>query len=108
MWQPTIVYLGAALPDRQFDLLPLQFEEIEPAVRNKLIDFLICNSAIYVDLEVRCGVSRIMTLRNLVGTQIVSEFGGVVFTRASRSDLKSLRNASGQSLAAVEQASFGG
>ena len=46
MWQPTIVYLGEALPGRQFDLVPLQFDEVEPAVKNKSIDFLICNPAI--------------------------------------------------------------
>ena len=62
MWQPTMDYLGeAARPSIR--LLPLQFEEVEPAVKNKSIDFLICNPAIYVDLEVRYGVTRIMTLR---------------------------------------------
>ncbi|MFH0994896.1 MAG: response regulator [Pseudomonadota bacterium] len=108
MWQPTIIYLGEALPGRQFDLVPLNFEEIEPAVRNKSIDFLICNPAIYVDLEVRYGVTRTMTLRNRVGTELVSEFGGVIFCRADRNDLKSLRDVRGQRFAAVDQTSFGG
>ncbi|MBI5591703.1 MAG: PhnD/SsuA/transferrin family substrate-binding protein [Deltaproteobacteria bacterium] len=108
MWQPTMDYLGEALPGRQFDLVPLYFDEIEPAVKNKSIDFLICNPAIYVDLEVRYGVMRTMTLRNLVGTQIVSEFGCVVFCRADRSDLRGLRDARGQRLAATKQTSFGG
>ena len=79
MWQPTMAYLDKALPGRHFDLVPLPFDDIESAVKDKSIDFLICNPAIYVDLEVRYGVTRIMTLRNLVGTQIVSEFGGVSF-----------------------------
>jgi PAS domain S-box-containing protein len=108
MWQPTMVYLNKVLPGRQFDLAPLQYEEIESAVRNRSIDFLICNPAIYVDLEVRYGVTRTMTLRNLVGTQIVSEFGGVVFCRADRSDLHDLRDVRGQRLAATDQTSFGG
>jgi PAS domain S-box-containing protein len=108
MWQPTMDYLGKALPNRQFELVPLKFDEIEPAVRNKSIDFLICNPAIYVDLEVRFGVTRTMTLRNLVGTQIVSEFGGVVFCRADRSDIQDLRDARGQLLAATGQTSFVG
>jgi PAS domain S-box-containing protein len=108
MWQPTMDYLGKALPGRRFDIVPLKFEEIEPVVRNKSIDFLICNPAIYVDLEVRYGVTRTMTLRNLVGTQIVSEFGGVVFCRADRSDIQGLRDARGQRLAATGQTSFGG
>ena len=112
MWQPTMDYLNQTLPGHQFDLVPLNFEEIEPAVRSaensKSIDFLICNSAIYVDMEVRYGVTRTMTLRNLVGSQTVSEFGGVIFSRADRSDIQSLRDARGQRLAATGQTSFGG
>ncbi len=108
MWQPTIDYLNAALPGRPFDLTPLTFEDIEPAVRSKSVDFLICNPAIYVDLEVRYGITQTMTLRNLVGKQFMSEFGGVVFCRAERSDLKRLRDARGQRLAAVRATSFGG
>jgi PAS domain S-box-containing protein len=105
-------YLNQTLPGHQFDLVPLNFEEVEPAVRSaensKSIDFLICNSAIYVDMEVRYGVTRTMTLRNLVGSQTVSEFGGVIFSRADRSDIQSLRDARGQRLAATGQTSFGG
>jgi PAS domain S-box-containing protein len=108
MWQPTIAYLDKALPGRHFDLVPLPFDDIESAVKDNSVDFLICNPAIYVGLEVRYGITRIMTLRNLVGTQIVSEFGGVIFRRADRSDLKNLRDARGQRLAAADETSFGG
>ena len=108
MWQPTMLYLNEVLPGRQFDLAPLQYDEVESAVRNRSIDFLICNPAIYVDLEVRYGVTRTMTLRNLAGTQIVSEFGGVVFCRADRSELQRLQDARGQRLAATDETSFGG
>ncbi|MEI6258578.1 MAG: PhnD/SsuA/transferrin family substrate-binding protein [Deltaproteobacteria bacterium] len=108
MWQPTMDYLGEALPGYHFDIVPLPFTEIDPAVRNKTIDFLICNPAIYVDLEVKYGVTRTMTLLNLVGSQIVSEYGGVVFCRADRSDLHDLQDVRGQRLAATGQTSFGG
>jgi PAS domain S-box-containing protein len=108
MWQPTMDYLDKTLPGHQFDLVPLNLEEIEPAVRNKSIDFLICNPAIYIDMEVRYGVTRTMTLRNLVGSQTLSEFGGVIFSRADRSDIQNLRDARGQRLAATGQTSFGG
>ncbi len=49
-----------------------------------------------------------MTLRNLVGSQTVSKFGGVIFSRADRSDIQNLRDARGQRLAATGQTSFGG
>ena len=108
MWQPSMDYLAKALPGHRFDLAPLEFDQIETAVKNRSIDFLICNSAIYVNLEVKYGVSRTMTLRNLVGTRFVSEFGGVIFCRADRSDLNTLQDARGRRLAAVSETSFGG
>ena len=108
MWQPTMDLLNKEIPNRQFTLVPLTFEEIEPAVTNESIDFLICNPAIYVNMEVRYGVARILTLRNRVGTQIVSEFGGVIFCRADRSDLQTIQDIRGKHLAATDQTSFGG
>ena len=108
MWQPTMDYLNSAMPDRLFDLVPLKFEEIEPAVKNASIDFLVCNPAIYVNMEVRYGATRILTLRNRIGTQIVSEYGGVIFCLADRPDLQTLHDVRGKRLAATSHTSFGG
>ena len=108
MWQPTMDYLEQAVPGRPFVLVPLTFNEIEPAVRNRTIDFLICNPAIYVNLEVSNGITRILTLRNMAGNQIVSEFGGVIFCHAGRKKIPGLKDIRGQRLAANDQTSFGG
>ena len=108
MWQPTMDYLDQAMPDRSFILVPLLFNEVEPAVRNRSIDFLICNPAIYVNLEVKHNISRILTLRNLAGTQAVTEYGGVVFCSAGRRDLQSFQDAAGRRMAATDPTSFGG
>ncbi len=108
MWQPTMDYLNQNLLEYRFELVSLLFEEIEPAVQNHIIDFLICNPAIYVDLEVQYGITRTMTLRNLVGKKIVSQFGGAIFRHADRGDLHNLRDVRGRRLAATGQTSFGG
>jgi len=108
MWQPTIEYLGTAMNGRRFELVPLKFEEVEPAVANGSVDFLICNPSMYVALEVRHTINRMLTLRNRVGNRIVSEFGGVVFCRADRSDLRTLADVRGRRLAATGRDSFGG
>jgi PAS domain S-box-containing protein len=108
MWQPTMAYLDKTLPGRHFVLVPLKFRDIKPAVQNVSIDFLICNPAIYVNLEVKYGITRTLTLRNRVGTQVVSEFGGVIFCKAGRNDLHQLQDVRGQRLAAVRQTSLGG
>ena len=108
MWQPTMDYLEQSLPGHSFVLVPLTFDDIKQAVRNRSIDFLICNPAIYVDFEVRYGITRTLTLRNLAGTQIVSEYGGVVFCRSDRRELQRLQNVRDHILAATDQFSFGG
>lgn len=108
MWQPTIDYLAKAMPNRRFELVWLRFEEVEPAVKSQSIDFLICHAAMYVNMEVKYGVTRIMTLRNRVGDQIVSEYGGVIFCRSDRADVRSLSDVPGKRLAAVDRLAFGG
>lgn len=108
MWQPTISYLEREMPGRRFLLVPLRFSEVDPAVAKGSIDFLICNPSMYVDMEVKHGASRILTLRNRAGNRVVSEFGGVLFVRADRAELKTPADARGRRIAATGRDSFGG
>ena len=87
-WAPTAEYLSAALPGQRFRIEPLDFAAIDEAVAANRIDFVLVNPAIYVNLEVRHRVSRIATLRNRVGERESNVFGGVIFTRADRSDIR--------------------
>ncbi len=109
LWQPTADYLTAHLPDQRFQIVPLDFTEINDAVRTARIDFVLANSAFYVELEKLHGANRIATLinRNLPG-QSTTTFGGVVFCRADRQDLRRLTDLRDQRFMAVEPRSFGG
>jgi len=108
-WQPTAEYLEQALPGNRFVIVPLDFDEIEKSVDNKTIDFVIANSAYYIDLEMNRGVQRIATLQNLYPCEKCSIlFGGVIFTRADRIDIKTLADIKGKRFAAVDPFSFGG
>lgn len=108
-WQPTADYLSERLPGHRFVIVPLDFKEIYVAVARHEVDFVLANSVIYVELEVRYGVSSVVTLHNR-GTrgEGYTEFGGVIFTRADHADISSLRDLSGKRFAAVEENSFGG
>ncbi len=108
-WGPTADYLTASIPDRSFEIVPLGFTEIHEAVREGRIDFVLANPAFYVELEKRHGVSRIATLinRNMPGRQTTT-FGGVIFCRADRSDIRQLVDLKSRSFMAVEPRSFGG
>ncbi|KAA3628175.1 MAG: PAS domain S-box protein [Proteobacteria bacterium] len=108
-WAPTAQYLSEQVPGHRFVVTPLGFDDVDPAVAALAVDFILANSGMYVDLEVRHGVSRIATLYNRRSdNQRYNVFGGVVFTRADRSDLEGLKELRGSRFAAVHPISLGG
>jgi two-component system sensor histidine kinase TtrS len=107
-WDPTAKYLDTALPEHRFRIEPLDFADIDAAVGERRVDFVLANPGIYVNLEVHHRVSRIATLRNRVGGRETNLFGGVILTRADRTDIQGLEDLSGRSLMAVDPTSLGG
>lgn len=108
-WSGTADYLTSAVQDFQFEIIPLGFQEIHTAVKNEKVDFVLANSGFYVELEKLYGVSRIATLINqhMPGQQTTT-FGGVIFSRADRKDIKDLEDLQGKDFMAVDPHSFGG
>ena len=108
-WTATADYLSATLPAYHFVIVPLGFKECHEAVQQGRIDFILTNSALYVELEKFYGVSRIATLinQNLPGQQTTT-FGGVIFTKVDRQDINTLPDLKGKSFMAVDPLSFGG
>jgi len=107
-WGPTADYLSEQIPGYRFEILPLGFDEINPATERGEVDFILANPAFYVDLEQRYGASAIATLENLRLDGSYTVFGGVVFTRADREDIQQLSDLKGGSFAAVKETSLGG
>jgi putative nucleotidyltransferase with HDIG domain len=108
-WTATADYLSTTLPEYHFTIVPLGFTEIHKAVQQGRVDFVLANSAFYVELEKLYGVSRIATLinQNFPGQQTTT-FGGVIFTKADRQDINTLPDLQGKSFMAVDPLSFGG
>jgi hypothetical protein len=50
-WTPTIDYFNSLKTEHTFTMLPLTYPELNDAVKNKKIDFVITNSGHYVYLE---------------------------------------------------------
>lgn len=107
-WSPTADYLTRVVPDHEFRVVPLDFSEIEPAVKNAEVDFLLVNPGIYVAMEVRHRISRIATLNNLMEDRPYNVFAGVVFTLSERSGINRLEDLVGKRLMAVDATSLGG
>ncbi|MCD6406243.1 MAG: response regulator [Planctomycetes bacterium] len=107
-WGPTADYLSEAIPGYSFAIVPLDYAKVTPAVKRQDIDFILADPFFYVSLEHSYGVSRIVTLKNLRMGKAYTVFGGVIFYRAGRSDIKHLRDFKGKVVMGVEETSLGG
>lgn len=108
MWNATASYLNSSIQGYDFRIVPLNFHEIEPAVRSSDIDFLIANSSIYVEMEAKYGVTRIATMKNRGLNGSYTQFGGTIFCRTDRNDIQVLTDLKGKSFLAVDETSLGG
>ncbi len=107
-WQPLADYLNEAIPENNFVIVPLSFGRIDNAVENKSVDFVATNPAIYVALEKKYRVTRIVTMETTLLGVPSSQFGGVLFTRKDRTDIREPADLKGKEFMAVSPTSFGG
>ncbi|WP_072013871.1 PhnD/SsuA/transferrin family substrate-binding protein [Myxosarcina sp. GI1] len=107
-WQATIDYLNQKIPDRTFELVPLEFDSMEEVIARQEIDFVLPNPGMYVELEWVYGARRIATLQNLRLGKPYTQFGAVIFRRADRQELQELRDLKGKKFMAVSEIAFGG
>lgn len=105
-WGATAAYLSEKTGEK-FNIIPLKFTAIEPAVKSGKIDFLLANSAFYVTMEKKYGVHAVATMINSRGGKALKQFGGVLFVR-SDSDIKDLLQIKGKKFMCVKYSSFGG
>lgn len=108
-WPATADYLQSKIPEYRFEIVPLGFHQIEPAVKQRQIDFLLANPASFVEMESDYGVSAVLMLnRRLSQDDSVAEFAGVVFTAAGHDAIADFSDLKGKSIIAVDATSFGG
>ena len=105
-WNSTGEYLTKRV-GKKFTVVPLRFVEIDRAVKDGRIDFLVANSAFYVVMREKYGVKAIATLMNAKKGLATYEFGGVVFVRRD-SSIKKLPDIKGKKFMCVKYSSFGG
>jgi len=65
MWQLTAEYLSAEIPEYEFKIVLLSFEQIHNAIAHSEVDFVITNSGIYIEFEAQGSVNRLATLKRL-------------------------------------------
>ncbi len=107
-WTPTADYLTERIPGQTFIVVPLAHDLIGSSVRDGEVDFILCNSSFYVELEQGYGINRIASLKELRLGRAYSKYGSVIFSRAGRTDIRTLADLKGKSFMAVSENSLGG
>jgi len=105
-WDATAKYLSEKL-GTEFAIIPLKFEAIEPAVKEGTVDFLLVNSAFYVEMEKKYGMYAVASLVNSIAGKAVKDFAGVVFVK-NDSSIQELSQLKGKQFMCVQFSSFGG
>ena len=108
-WQPLVTYLNGAVAGHRFVFEAMNYPELEQAIAQRRVDFVLTNPAHYVLMTYRNGLSSpLATLVPVEGGQPVAGFGGVIITRADNQDLNTLPDLRGHRIAVVFKGSLGG
>ena len=107
-WGATADYLNEKLQGDTFTIVPLDFEQVFPAIENGEVHFFLVNSSMFVTAEVKYGASPVATMINSRQGEALKSFGGVVLTYLDRDDINSLADIKGKNFMAVKGSSFGG
>lgn len=101
-WQPFADYLSKQLPGYRVQLHLLDHQELLAALQQQQLDFVLTNPSHYVVLRQKTGLSgSLATLVPREGPKPLSSFGGVIFTRSSRNDIKTFSDLKGKRIACI-------
>ena len=106
-WSPTAQYLTEKIPENTFVIVPLYYRQICNSVKHGEIDLILVNPSLYAELENLYQINSIATLKNLHYGKAYTRYGGLVFSRADRDDIKSLTDLYGKTFMSSEESSLG-
>lgn len=107
-WKNTARVLSDKIPDESFVIVPLELHALHEAVRNKTVDFVLADPAIYVGLEMQYEIQRIATRKSLYAGKGYPLIGSLIITRSHRRDISELTDLRGKKIMAVDENSLGG
>ncbi len=107
-WQATGEYLTAKVEGKNFEIVPLDFDAVFPAIEGGKVDFFLINSSMFVTAKVKYAAEPILTMINSRQGKALKSFGGVIFTTSYNDGVKTLADVKGKKFMAVKGSSFGG
>lgn len=107
-WKATGDYLTAKIDGKTFEIVPLDFDDVNPAIDSGKVDFFLVNSSMFVTAKVKFGASAVSTMINSRQGQPLKSFGGVILTSVENEEINSIDDLKGKTFMAVKKSSFGG
>ncbi len=107
-WKATGEYLSGKVEGKTFEIVPLDFDKVFPAIKGGEVDFFLVNSSMFVTAKVKYNAVPILTMINSRQGKALKSFGGVIFTNSYNDKVNSLADVKGKKFMAVKKSSFGG
>jgi twitching motility protein PilJ len=107
-WGSLGDYLTNTITGDSFTIVPLGFDDVEPAIKEGKVDYFLVNSSMFVTSMVNHGASAVATMINSRQGKPLKGFGGVILTYADRDDINNMTDIKGKKFMAVKESSFGG
>ncbi len=105
-WKATADYLSNKT-GKNFSIVPLEYDQVPQWTKEKKIDFVLANSAMYAELNKAYGVQAIATQINQYNDRHLDKFGSVILVRKD-SPVEKLSDLKGKSFACASRSAFGG
>lgn len=107
-WKSTGEYLADNLSGYQFEIVPLDFKDVNPAIEQGSVSFFLVNSSMFVEAKVRYGAVEVATMINSRQGKPLTAFGGVIITSVDNEAINEITDLKGKTFMAVSKSSFGG
>lgn len=102
-WEGLEKYLSKEI-GRPFMVVPLEFEDVLPAVRQGKVDFFTADPSMFMSAKAQYGAQAVLTMK-LINADSV---GAVIFTTAANDKVNQLPDLIGKRFGALHRWSFGG
>ncbi|MCO4157569.1 tetrathionate respiration histidine kinase TtrS [Citrobacter amalonaticus] len=104
-WQPLETQLNQQIPGEQFHIQPLDLHQMQAAVNNGTVQFVVTNPAQFVQLNSHSPLRWLASLRSARGTGNV--IGSAILTRRD-SGITGAHDLIGKKVGAIDPQAFGG
>ena len=99
-WQPLIDYLDTALAGHHFALKVYTYKELEDAVEQRQVDFVLTHGAHYVQISAMTSLSSpLATVIERENDRPIPVYAGTIIVRADRNDITHLADLKGKTVA---------